>query len=280
MKNIVLIFSLLAGFAVNAQYYYKDIVGTRETNSLMSLYIANGVRSVSLKSYNADGSETANFLAGQIIDPDGRTMKTVSQSGETDSSVLVSWFDEKNRLVKTVDTTGSSINTSVYEYDGQGKLTQIKSNSEDTLKSSKEVELHLWQYDASGKPTKMTRIVNNIDTTVIQFQSDEQGNIIQETSYKKNKADEPVYYYYDNNHHLTDIVRYNNRLKKLLPDYMFEYSDAGQVIQKITVPASHTSDYLIWRYQYDSKGLKTKEACFTNDKQLAGKIEYRYQFGR
>jgi hypothetical protein len=280
MKNIALIFSFFAGFGVNAQYYYKDLAGTRETNSLMGLYLASGVRSVSLKSYNADGSETANFLAGQVIDPGERTMKTISQSGEADSSILVSWFDEKNRLFKTIDTTGSSINTSVYEYDGQGKLMQITSISEDTLKSSRETEVHLWQYDAPGKPVKMIRIVNNIDTTVVQFISDGQGNTIEETPYKKDKAGEPVYYYYDNNHHLTDIVRYNNRLKKLLPDYMFEYSDAGQVMQKITVPANRTSDYLIWRYQYDSKGLKTKEACFTNDKQLAGKVEYRYQFGK
>lgn len=280
MKNITLIIFLFAGFAVNAQYYYKDLVGTHETNSLMGLYLASGVRSVSLKSYNPDGSETANFLAGQIIDPDRRTMKTISQSGEADSSILVSWFDEKNRLVKTIDTTGGSINTSDYEYNGQGELTRIKSISEDTLKSSRETEVHLWQYNASGKPVKMIRIVNNIDTAIVQFVSDEQGNTIQETSYKKDKAGEPVYYYYDNNHHLTDIVRYNNRLKKLLPDYMFEYSDAGQVIQKITVPANRTSDYLIWRYQYDNKGLKTKEACFTNDKQLAGKVEYRYQFGK
>ncbi|MBS1656331.1 MAG: hypothetical protein JSU05_15870, partial [Bacteroidetes bacterium] len=79
---------------------------------------------------------------------------------------------------------------------------------------------------------------------------------------------------------LTDIVRYNEKLKKLLPDYMFEYSDAGQVIQKITVPANRAAGYLIWRYQYNNNGLKTKEACFDKDKQLTGKIEYVYSFGQ
>jgi hypothetical protein len=50
------------------------------------------------------------------------------------------------------------------------------------------------------------------------------------------------------------------------------------VIQKITVPAN-SSEYLIWRYQYDDKGLKIKEAVFDKHKQLTGKIEYIYQFG-
>ena len=78
---------------------------------------------------------------------------------------------------------------------------------------------------------------------------------------------------------MTDVVRYNKKAKRLLPDYMFEYSDANQVIQKITVPASG-SDYLIWRYQYDAKGLKIREACFDRQKQLTGKIEYNYRFGQ
>ena len=59
---------------------------------------------------------------------------------------------------------------------------------------------------------------------------------------------------------------------------MFEYSPANQVIQRITVPAN-SSEYTIWRYQYDSKGLKTKEAIYNKQKQLTGKVEYQYSFG-
>ena len=45
---------------------------------------------------------------------------------------------------------------------------------------------------------------------------------------------------------------------------MFEYSEANQVIQKITVPAN-SFNYLIWRYQYNAQGLKTREAIYSKE---------------
>jgi hypothetical protein len=76
-------------------------------------------------------------------------------------------------------------------------------------------------------------------------------------------------------------VRYNDRAKQLLPEYMFEYSASNQVIQKITVPTNN-SDYLIWRYQYSPQGLKTKEVVYSkNDKRNPmGKVEYQYSFSQ
>jgi len=59
---------------------------------------------------------------------------------------------------------------------------------------------------------------------------------------------------------------------------MFEYSSSNQVIQRISVPAVG-SKYLIWRYQYDNRGLKVKEAIYDRYKQLNGKVEYLYSFG-
>jgi hypothetical protein len=38
--------------------------------------------------------------------------------------------------------------------------------------------------------------------------------------------------------------------------------------------------YNIWRYIFNEKGLKTKEALFNNDRELTGKIEYSYTFGQ
>lgn len=280
MKNILLALLLLVSICGNAQYYYKDLLGTAETNHQLKLYAANKVQFVSLKSFDADGGFSTGFLVEQFIDNSGMVLKTITQSGVTEQSVLSSWFDEMARVIKTIDTSGSSINMAVYSYDLQGRLASIKSFSGDTSKKSNEAEDHQWSYNANGQPLQMLRIINTIDTTVIKFVTDDQGNITQETTYKKGKAGEPVYYYYNEKKQLTDIVRYNYKLKKLLPDYMFEYSDANQVIQKITVPSNKASDYLIWRYQYDSKGLKVKEALFNKDKQLTGKIEYSYRFSQ
>jgi hypothetical protein len=280
MKNIALFILLIPPVCSQAQYYYKDIIGTAATSQQIRLYTAGNVQSVSLKSYEADGAVSDNFQAEQLFDKKERTLKTVSRSGASDESVLISSFDDNARVIKTLDTSGTSFNMSVYTYNSAGKLVSLKSFSGDTLKTGSEAEDHQWTYNDKGQPLQMLRIINTIDTTIIKFQTDDHGNIIQETPYKKGKAGDPVYYYYDGKNQMTDIVRYNYKLKKLLPDYMFEYSDAGQVIQKITVPSNKAAQYLIWRYQYDSKGLKAREACFNKDKQLTGKIEYTYRYGQ
>lgn len=280
MKNIVLFLLLISSVITKAQYFYKDIIGTAETNHQVKLYIANNVQSVSLKSYETDGSVSDNFQVEQSLDKASKTLKTVSRSGVTDESVLLSFFDDNERVIKTMDTSGTSFNTTVYSYNDAGKLVSLKSFSGDTLKTGSQTEDHQWTYNEKGQPVQLLRIINTTDSTIIRFQTDDNGNIIQETPYKKGKAGDPVYYYYDGKNRMTDIVRYNYKLKKLLPDYMFEYSDAGQVIQKITVPSNKAAQYLIWRYQYDNKGLKAREACFNKDKQLTGKIEYTYHFGQ
>jgi len=280
MKNIVLAALLISSALTQAQYYYKDIIGTAETNHQLKLYIATNVQSVVLKSFEPDGSVSDNFQVEQLLDKNAKTLKTVSHSGVTDESVLLSFFDDSSRVIKTMDTSGTSFNAAAYTYNGAGKLLSLKSFSGDTLKTGSETEDHQWTYNGKGQPVQMLRIINNTDTTVIKFQTDDNGNIIQETPYKKGKSGDPVYYYYDGKNQVTDIVRYNYKLKKLLPDYMFEYSDAGQVIQKITVPSNKAAQYLIWRYQYDSKGLKAREACFNKDKQQTGKIEYAYRFAQ
>jgi hypothetical protein len=124
----------------------------------------------------------------------------------------------------------------------------------------------------------MLRIKNRIDTTYVDFKFDEKGNVIEEISTHKGVRSEPVQYYYDESNRLTDVVRYNSKVKRLLPEYLFEYSPSNQVIQKITVPAN-SSNYMIWRYQYNDRGLKIKEAVYDKQKQLTGKIEYHYSFG-
>ena len=60
---------------------------------------------------------------------------------------------------------------------------------------------------------------------------------------------------------------------------LFEYDDQDRVIQKITTTTSLNLNYLIWRYIFNEKGLKTKEALFNQEKELNGKIEFSYTFG-
>jgi hypothetical protein len=170
------------------------------------------------------------------------------------------------------------MSTTLYNYDDAGRLILIKSSSSDTAKKINETEEHHWQYQ-NNQVSRMLRIKNNIDTTYVDLKLDEKGNVSEEHSLRKGIKSDPVYYYYDASNRLTDIVRFNNKARRLLPEYMFEYApNSRQVIQKITVPAN-SSDYLIWRYQYDAGGLKIKEAIYDKHKALTGKIEYQYQRG-
>lgn len=79
---------------------------------------------------------------------------------------------------------------------------------------------------------------------------------------------------------MTDIVRYYERLNKLLPDFMFEYDDDNNVIQKLTTLSNQQLGYLIWRYAFNDRGLKSKEALYNKDKMMTGKIEYSYSFSQ
>ena len=132
----------------------------------------------------------------------------------------------------------------MYTYNDSNQLVSITSNSSDTTNFSNQLEEHLWEYK-NGSVNRMLRIKNKKDTTYVNFKLDEKGNVVEEQSIRKGVPVDAVYYYYDDNNRLTDIVRFNNKVKRLLPEYMFEYSSKNQVIQKITVPGN-SSQYLIW----------------------------------
>ena len=276
MKSFFLFFSLLTVCAVDAQYYYKDIIGTKETSDLIKSYRTNKVSKVLLNSYDAENTKNDDFYVAQVFSAPNQYLKTITRFGDANESILISYTDANNNVVKTVDSSQAITTTSIYKYGADGLLESVVSISSDTARSN-QAEEHRWEYK-DNKVVRMLRIKDKKDTAYVTFKTDDRGNIIEEQSIRKGISSEPVYYYYDNNNRLTDIVRFSSKAKRLLPEYLFEYSSSNQVIQKITVPAN-SSDYLIWRYQYDEKGLKIREAIFDKRKQLTGKIEYLYQFG-
>ncbi|MCU7552499.1 hypothetical protein OCK74_25495 [Chitinophagaceae bacterium LB-8] len=275
-KILPVAFLLFTGKLVMAQYYYKDIIGTRETAELIKNYNTNKVSKVVLSSYDAENTRNEDFYVEQVFDPSSMVLRTETRSGVSDASVLISFTDKSGNVVKTIDSSETSISTTVYHYSPEGLLLNVNSISSDTSLKAPQTEDHIWQFE-NNKVKGMLRIKNKVDTTVVSFKFDEKGNISEESSIRRGIQSEPVYYYYDSNNRLTDIVRFNKKARRLLPEYMFEYSQANQVIQRITVPGNG-SDYLIWRYQYNSNGLKTKEVVYNKQKQLTGKIEYQYVF--
>ena len=82
-------------------------------------------------------------------------------------------------------------------------------------------------------------------------------------------------YYYDPKNNLTDVVHFNERVNKLLPDFMYEYDDDGKILRLVSTQQGG-SDYVIWRYSYNDKNLKSEERAISKEKKLMGYVEYQY----
>jgi len=285
MKILLLPVTLLTSLALQAQYYYNDIIGTLEINNLMKSYVANKVKTVSATGYDNRGVKATDFSEFQEVKENGRVLKN-SSINNFNKTVVYSRFDEKGRVINITDSSTAIQSSTTYTYDATGRVSQILNVVKDSASDFDHSETHQWFYSASGKPEKMWRILNNtgaentIDSLEVRFITDEDGNTAEEKTYKKGVETSYLYYYYDDRNRLLDIVRYNTRLRKLMPDIMFEYDEKDNIAQKTTTTSSFHLGYLIWRYIYDEKGLKTKEVLFNNDKQITGKIEFTYIFGQ
>jgi hypothetical protein len=279
MKNILgSFFILLCSVTLDAQYYYKDIVGTREINQTIKLYITNKVSSVEASGFDADGMKNSDFSETHSFFTDQHLLKIATRN-KTEISNEYYRFDPKGLLTNIIDTSSSLISNTTYHYDEKDNPVIIQNTLTDSTDSIDVNEVHQWFYNEHGNPVRMLRILNN-DTTEVRFTLDEKGNVIEELPFIKKISREKTYYYYDDRNRLTDIVRFNVKAGRLLPDYMFEYTENNQVAQKITTVSMIDAGYLIWRYVYNDKGLKIKEASFNKDKVMTGKIEYNYRFGQ
>lgn len=278
MRSLLLAFISCVSLASSAQYYYKDIISTKESSDIIKAYMKNKVVGVRLSSFNEENVKSNDFLVQQEFLPASGILKTTTQTTSEHASVLITYTDAGGNVIRTLDSNDRVANVSVYTYDATGNLVSILSTSSDS--NSSESEEHLWQWN-NGRPARMLRIKNKADTAYVDFVLDENGNVVEETETRKKIKSQPVYYYYNENNQLTDVVRYSERAGQLLPEYMFEYSPSNQVIQKITVPANN-SDYLIWRYLYNAQGLKIREAVYSkhDKKNPIGRIEYQYSFGK
>jgi hypothetical protein len=267
--------SLLISFIAHtaySQHYYNDLVMTNEIVKKRAVFQANKVRSVKMTSFDGNNQPIEGFGGTQAVSAAAITTETsTSLSGKDE---ITHYFNEKGQLTQSIDTTDGNKVIIQYTYDANNLITGIINMSLSPGGYSTR-EQHLWFYKDS-KPEKMLKIKNSSDTTVVTFKLDEKGNVGEERSVHAGTEQPVVYYYFDDKNRLTDVVRYNNRVKKLLPDYIFEYNDAGNVSMML-VTTSGGADYQKWYYKYDDKGLKQRDECYAKNKMLIGKIEYSYQ---
>jgi YD repeat-containing protein len=269
---------LVVSSSLTAQFYYKDIVSTSQINNNFRVYKMNKVSGVKLNSFDGNMPVTEGFLCEQKVNIPRNQLITYTKTSDAGETFLTAAYNAKGFLNRTVDSSEETVSTSTFKYDDADRLVELNINTRASDNSSSTSERHVWEYNVSGKPVKMTRIRNNSDSTTVVFVLDEKGNVAEEEVFRKGASQGKVYYYYDEQNRLTDVVRYNVKARRLLPDYIFEYED--DELSAMTVVPEGTDNYQKWYYKYDENGLKQVDFCFDKKNELLGKIEYVYQFGK
>ena len=282
----VIFFAIVLQSKSQAQYYHKDIISIKQANDEILMFRQQKVKRVIVHSFEADGSASEDFSCEKKISKDYKTVETITGSAGTAGSTLVSNYNNKAQLVQSSDSSEITAASTLYEYDDKDNIKRITaynhSSDDDFATSLKEV--HEYVYNEKGQPLKMLRIKNDKDTMEVDFLLDANGNVTDEI--EKMPHGKHYYYYYNEKNQLTDIVRYNIIIKKLKPDFVFEYNDKGQLVQMVTVDEGvsksyydqkEEASYFTWRYFYNDEGLRIIEKCFSGRSRLLGYVEYEYE---
>ncbi len=276
MRCVFLFITLLFSATTYSQYYYNDIVANGLSNQQFKLIKQAKIKTIKAISYDPNGEVTEGFIIEQQISNDFRKSVTTTALPDNSQSVLTVTY-ENNKVKKTIDANHKVETINNFTYNDQGLLINITSNTNDTAVKINSNEVHIWSYNTNNLPTALLKIKNKLDTTFIDFVYDEKGNIGEERWRRKSKTYETYYYYYNDKNLVTDVVRFNPRAKQLLPDFLYEYDDRNRVV-KMTQITNGGSNYLVWNYSYNDKGLKESEVCYDKQKRLVGKIEYGFLY--
>ena len=269
---------LLLAFAgssnLYAQYYYNDIVNNKQVLAELAALKEKKINGVKVISMEATGEETEGFTCQKKINRDYTEVEIYTETTESYPNTFTSYFTKTGLLQKTVDSSEAGATTIDYTYDAAGRLVSINSSKHFATDDDAGVvvEKHLYNYSSAGVLQKMILVKNNRDTTVFDFQADENGNVGIE---KNSKTGEDYYYYYNGKGQLTDIVHRYSYQKKLFPEFAFEYDDAGQLIKMITTE-KEGAYYFTWRYDYEN-GLRVNERCYAKEGRIMGSVEYKYK---
>src|SRR5688500_11100472 len=130
MKTLLLILFSLFAASLQAQYDYKDIIGAKETADLIKNYRNNKVTRVVLTSYDEENTKNDDFYVEQVYS--NQLLKTITRSGVTDQSILISYTDANGNVIRTIDSSETMTSTSIYNYTPDGQLLSVVSNSTDS----------------------------------------------------------------------------------------------------------------------------------------------------
>lgn len=275
MKNLFAFTLILLSYSSYSQYYYSDVLGTRQTNQQYKLIQSQQLKRIVATGYESTNEPSKDFLLEQQVNANSQQIITRSATIGSGESIFTSVYSN-GRITRTHDSSSNAINTVEYSYDQSGSLLSTTAVSKDFDGLFTSTEVHKWSFNETGQPVQMLKIKNAVDTTYITFKLDEKGNVAEELWKRNNREIEAYYYYYNDKNQLTDIARFSRKAKQLLPDYIFEYDANGRIVQ-MTQAQANSANYLIYRYVYNDRGLKEKEQVYNKRKEYLGKIEYNYQ---
>jgi len=277
MKRFLLILLLITAEQqiIKAQFYYKDIIGSKQAASDMNIYKQAKVKMVKFKSFESDGSPTEDFFCERRISKNYKKSTLYSRSAINGKNLMEAIFDNNGNLILTYDSSEIFATINQFFYDDKNRLIKTYSyaNSNDDDYNNSIKETHDYFYDNQNQLISMKVIKNNNDTTLILFSADEKFNVNIE---KNTKTGAIFYYYYDEANRLTDITHFNETKNKMIADYTFEYNDQNQIIQMISTEEGK-NDFFVWKYKYE-KNLHIADRIFNKDGDLVGKMEYQYQY--
>ena len=275
MRRWLFCLILFGSNQLQAQYYYNDLLANIQTHKQYKL-----LRALKVKKITAIAQESANStpetLLTEEISTDGKRIiiYTYQQNGKTSRTTTQY---EMGKLKKSESNNKGVESSTLYSYNETGLPTLIQSTTKDTFLSSITGEAHQYYYKQDGSPDYAYVIRNQSDTILVNFTTDNQKLVLEETWTRRKKEIEKYYYYYNEKQQLTDIVRFNSKLNKLLPDFVYTYNESGYIIQMIQVPRT-SNNYITWKYIYNEKGLKTTETCSNKEKKLLGTVGYSYEY--
>ncbi len=276
MKKLssLVVLSCLVFSISKAQFYYNDIYAKKLINQQMKLFKTNAVKTISVKKLDTDNETTNDFSITKNIDEQYKNISTIStiygnafaSKAQYNNLLLINTSEEKRNIFQTTSFTYNNQNLSI-----------VLTETFDSTVNESMFEEHKYIYNAKGVVLQMLKVKNETDTMLVNFKADEQGNIIEEEWLQAGRKIETYYYYYNEKNQLTDVVRFNKKQGKLLPEMLFEYNENGQLYKFFEIPYG-SSNYNVWAYFYLPNGLKDKELLYNKSMELQGKLIYSYTY--
>src|ERR1700730_8701028 len=116
--TFIFILLIMLAQASTAQFYYKDLVATRQNTAQWKLLRQNKVRSVKLNSFEG-GEPTEGFLGEQEVAGYYSRITTHTKSSRTAETWIITSYSPQGLPAKVTDTSDTYRSITDYQYDAE-----------------------------------------------------------------------------------------------------------------------------------------------------------------